>query len=264
MLGNWIPARHAVLLVLGMLLPVALAAPATAQTVRGYVIERDSERPVAAARVVAMDSTGTVRGSTESGRDGTFLLEMAEPGSYTVAVQRLGYRSRTDGPFELARDEVAGAAFYLEIQPLPVDEILAEVDREETNRYLEEEGFYHRAKAYAGQSLGPEEIREMGAFNFSDLARAIPFARYQSTFAGQGGLVLVSRQSGTSYCSPTIFIDGFRQFGGLDLDTYLTPDEVLGIEVYRGPQVPLEWDETGPRLGMGGCGVVLIWSRWGR
>lgn len=245
--------------VIALVFSVAIPRPAAAQLVRGYVMESDTGRPLGAARVALTDSAGTVLGVTESGIDGAFQLEVPEPGSYMVTVQRFGYRSETEGPFEVGRDRDAGVAFRLVPQPLPLDEVLAEVDRRDTNQYLEEEGFYHRQKARPGFFLGPEKIREIGAFGFRDLARRIPFARFEF-FGGGGGLLLKSRNPfADAYCAPTVYVDGHRQVGAFDLDAYLIPDDLLAVEVYRGDaQSPMEW--FAPQ----GCGVVLIWSRWGR
>lgn len=247
------------LFVIALAFSLTIPRPAATQVVRGYVIESGSGRAVATARVLATDSAGRVHGSTESGADGAFQLRLPEPGSYLVTAQRFGYRSETEGPLEVGTDGAAGVAFHLVPQPLPVDEILAEVDRRETNHFLEERGFYHRRKARPGFFLDPETIREIGAFGFRDLARRIPFTRFEPSIQEGGGLLLKSRSLRRGYCPPTVYVDGHRQVGAFDLDGYLIPDDILAVEVYRGlAQTPMEWAAPG------GCGVVLIWSRWGR
>ena len=62
-------------------------------------------------------------------------------------------------------------------------------------------------------------------------------------------------------CIPALYIDGtmVRRAGerGLYIDEFVRPDEILGIEVYRGSsEIPLQYGGT-----LGTCGVVLIWTR---
>ena len=44
-----------------------------------------------------------------------------------------------------------------------------------------------------------------------------------------------------------------------DLDTWMRPADVIGIEVYTGDTAPIEFQQA-----LSGCGSVLIWTKLGR
>ena len=76
------------------------------------------------------------------------------------------------------------------------------------------------------------------------------------------GVQLVERGMGGNSvllrgCAPAVFIDGIRVRGGASsIDDLVSPIEIAGIEVYRGPEVPVEFSGPGS-----GCGAILIWTQ---
>jgi hypothetical protein len=72
-------------------------------------------------------------------------------------------------------------------------------------------------------------------------------------------------------CAPAVYINGLVMTGRTadggdpisitadDLDTWIRPGDVTGIEVYAGDTVPPDFQQ-----GMSGCGSILIWTRLGR
>ena len=74
-------------------------------------------------------------------------------------------------------------------------------------------------------------------------------------------------------CTPTIYLDGatiidvpdWMPIGSqsdlvvsfeFDIDQWVSPEDVAGMEVYTGPaQVPVEFSTVGSE-----CGVVVIWT----
>src|SRR5688572_33486131 len=73
----------------GLLLVPALGLAQTG-TVTGTVTESRANAPVGGARVQALTAS-TVVAATQSREDGTFRLTVA-PGTYTIVVNRIGYR----------------------------------------------------------------------------------------------------------------------------------------------------------------------------
>jgi hypothetical protein len=72
-----------------------------------------------------------------------------------------------------------------------------------------------------------------------------------------GNKVLV-RGNSEGVCAAAIYLDG-RRLPGItvdELDQWVHPNEIAGIEIYAGPGTPPEYLE-GPR----GCGSILIWTR---
>jgi hypothetical protein len=69
-------------------------------------------------------------------------------------------------------------------------------------------------------------------------------------------------------CVPSVFIDGAYMFDlpASDLDAFVKPDEVAGIEVYTGLGVPGQFSAGNFGLGPGArpkepCGAVVVWTR---
>jgi len=60
------------------------------------------------------------------------------------------------------------------------------------------------------------------------------------------------------WCSPAIYLDGHHLNGvsADEIDVWVHPDEVAGIEIYSGPGAPVEFQQ-----GMTGCGSILIWTK---
>jgi hypothetical protein len=60
------------------------------------------------------------------------------------------------------------------------------------------------------------------------------------------------------WCAPAIFLDGvyISQFGADDLDGWLQPKDVAGIEVYSEATVPNEFQRQRT-----GCGSIVIWRK---
>jgi hypothetical protein len=70
--------------------------------------------------------------------------------------------------------------------------------------------------------------------------------------------VLMRSLGGNERCSPSVFIDG-RYVSGLtadDINLWVTPDEVAGIEVYSAAGMVAPFN-----TGVDGCGSIAIWTR---
>jgi hypothetical protein len=69
---------------------------------------------------------------------------------------------------------------------------------------------------------------------------------------------LLMRGISGDWCAPAIYLDGlhFPGLGASELDAWLRPGEVAGIEVYSEASVPNEF-----RLERSGCGSVVIWRK---
>ena len=106
-----------------------------------------------------------------------------------------------------------------------------------------------------GTFIGPDEINRRPIFTFGDFLRGIPGVTFNNeSIQFRGGGI----QGGG--CTPNIYIDGARVFADFGITTLIQPEEVEGIEVYRGvAQTPMEWSGLN-----GTCGVLLIWTKFGR
>jgi hypothetical protein len=82
----------------------------------------------------------------------------------------------------------------------------------------------------------------------------------------------IRMRSGFGSCEPAIYINGMAMTtmaadstkSGLatvtltsdDIDTWLRPRDVTGVEIYSGDNAPVEYQQS-----MTGCGSILIWTK---
>lgn len=69
---------------------------------------------------------------------------------------------------------------------------------------------------------------------------------------------ILMRGAVDEWCSPVIYIDG-RQMNDLtvdEIDTWVRPKDIAGIEVYAGAGVAAAYEQ-----GMTSCGSIVIWTR---
>jgi hypothetical protein len=72
-----------------------------------------------------------------------------------------------------------------------------------------------------------------------------------------GGAVVTMRSAFGNRCVPNFYLDGYllNLIGAEDLDVYVRPDDIAGVEVYSGV-VPPQFEP-----GLSGCGSIAIWTR---
>ena len=117
-------------------------------------------------------------------------------------------------------------------------------------------GFIERSRSGAGRYLDEAEIARRNPLVASDLFRMMPGLRVERTTHGE--ISLTMRGIFSDSCVPAFYIDGhhFRNLNGDDIDTWVQPKEIAGIEVYTGPGRPPQFHEA-----MSDCGSIVIWTK---
>lgn len=239
-------------LLLGAILFV-LPSRLSAQTVQGHLTDGRTRFALSVASVALRDEAGAVVARTEVNFLGAFRFDAPGPGIYSVLVESMGYRSTESDPFELVEGEVTTVDLYVFPQPIELDSLTVHGKSQRVAATLRKQGFYDRQQQGMGSYLTPEQIRRWPAVSVGDVLRHAPFVELQGNGI-QGNRILI-RKFGT--CQPTIYVDGNRIQGSPD--DWTRPEDIVAVEVYRGlTQIPLEWggNET--------CGVILIWTSFGR
>lgn len=238
------------------LLALALQAclitePLTAQTIRGLVLERVTDRPIGLGRVGLIEVGGdTIATATTDGR-GFFSVTAEDSGDYRVVVEAFGYRLDDAGPFELDRGDVRVVQINLEPAPLEIRGIDVETD-ETATPYLVGQGFVERRKMGFGHFLGPRELDDLRVVLRS--TEEI-FYRLPGVTLGPDERPRMTASSGGA-CVPVPFVDGVRVQKGRVRD-HAPLEHLEGIEIYtRAVQVPLQYSWAAQ-----GCGVVLYWTK---
>jgi hypothetical protein len=107
------------------LLLLAFAPALSAQTVRGHVIERGSQQPIAGAFVVLLDAGGFRVGATLSGPAGEFEHRAPHPGMYRLKVERIGAQTVTSPAFEIGAGAVVPYEMLVETRSVMLPAITA-------------------------------------------------------------------------------------------------------------------------------------------
>jgi hypothetical protein len=215
-------------------------ASATAQSVRGRVLDDSTGTPVAGARVDLLDLGGRVVHQGVTLQDGAFRLSAARPGQYRLIVRRLGYVPRTTPLLDLVASDTVAVAVRLTTAAVTLAPVTI-VGRGGTvtvfNPYLERLGYYDREVRYGREGLGlgtfldGDKLRPTAA-RVVDLLRDVPGIRIVS--AGGTKAYVGGRWSS---CRPDIFVNGtFVGRSGSDNAEEALPAAaaVAAIEVYPG------------------------------
>ncbi len=189
---------------------LAGALPASAQRLRGRLLDVESGEPLVAGFVSLLSLDGTTLVTAVSDREGHWLVVMPAPGSYYVAAKRVGYRPWVAGPVAVQAGDDLNAVYHLQRLPVTLDPV--EVTAQATKRFLELAGFYERQRADFGHFLTPDFIERRRAVRITDLLTALPGVSLVQTGTGSVGRVAVrlrgSNLSEGGLCRPRVFVDG--------------------------------------------------------
>ena len=173
--------------VLTLLMALAGALPASAQRLRGRLLDVESGEPLVAGFVSLLSLDGTTLVTAVSDREGQWLVVTPAPGSYYVAAKRVGYRPWVAGPVAVQAGDDLNAVYHLQRLPVTLDPV--EVTAQATKRFLELAGFYERQRADFGHFLTPDFIERRRAVRITDLLTALPGVSLVQTGTGSVGRV---------------------------------------------------------------------------
>lgn len=277
--------------VVAALLLHAGAGGVHAQQVRGRLLDRETNRPIAAGVLTLLAADSSVVMTAQSDADGHWRLEAPRPGTYTVTARRLGFRPWTSEPVTLQAGEDRNALVHL--RAVPVELGVVSVQAVAIRRHLELNGFFERQQGNFGHFLTPEAIERRQASRVTDLLTPIPGVQLVVAGSGNVGPAQIALRGSSvtdaGLCRPRVFVDGLMYARGdsrpvrirdaaateraseeaerrmdqtLSLDDIGHPSTIAGIEVYRSAtQVPVQFGGTSVETL---CGVIVIWTRTGR
>ena len=119
------PASVAAVLIL-----VAHCLPATAQVVRGRLVERGRDVAVATAMMSLVDPSGALAVHTLTRRNGLFHLAAPGPGTYRVRADRIGYATTFSDFFALAAGDTLALDMEAPVEAVELEGLTAEGDRQ--------------------------------------------------------------------------------------------------------------------------------------
>ncbi len=251
---------------------VALGKSPTALVARTLLLSTDtsgstSGNAVVSGRVVLEGNPGaggsqvTLAGTnviSTTDAEGEFTLRNLPSGTHVLLARHIGYAA-TAVSVDLSSREPKAVSITLP-RALDIMEPVLIIARR--TAALERVGFVQRRKAGWGHYFGPKELDQIKPNRFSDILRMVPSLDVQH--GTYGGTTVTSMRMRTSSvlgggCSVKFYVDGMRWFSaGLDdINAFVDAKEVVGVEVYNPPFVPIEFVS-----GLERCPAVVVWTKW--
>jgi len=243
---------------LGFAVVAALAgegSSAAAQTLRGTLLDRETNQPIAVARLFLIGSSGDTVAVGVSSSGGAFSLRSPEAGDFYLSASVLGYRETTVGVFELSKDGEISVEFRIMPAAIEVEGITVNLEGVVREPWLISNGFYGRLQSGLGRFLTPADIEKSRVLKVTELLYSMP----RVDVVSENGRDRVMMMSPLGACAPNIYVDGLlMSTDGRDVDMIAPLIAVEAVEVYVGAaQLPLQWSGTGAR----GCGAIVIWTK---
>ena len=240
-----------------LLLALAAAAPLSAQMLEGTVLDQANNQPVAEAHVEALRPNGRVAARARTDTAGHFLLQLREAGDYRIRTSRVGYRTATSLPLRVELRQTVAANVQISTSEVVLDPLTVTA-RSVPPRAprLDREGFYEREQRGSGHFLTRYEIDQANATESSEIFRTVPGIRL---LPAGGAHYRIALSRGGDDCQPRLVVDNLP-IATDELDSFVRPEQIAGIEVYRGPsETPARW------RGMPGvaCGLIVVWTQAG-
>ena len=218
---------------------------------------------------------------------GRWTLHARQPGTYFIAVRRLGYRPFVSPAMIIPTADPSSTVIRLDRLPVTLNPVEARAAAVRHN--LELNGFFERQKGNFGHFVSPEAIDRRQASRVTDLLTVIPGV--QLVVSGNVGPAQIGLRGSSvtdgGLCRPRVFVDGLMYTRGdsrpvrlrsttateqgdleeradraISLDDIGHPSTIAAIEVYRSAtQVPVQFGGTSVETL---CGVIVIWTRTGR
>jgi hypothetical protein len=213
----------------------------------GTVVAVAGGRPLAGAQVSITDGP-----QTRANERGEWTLLNAPIGTRMLEVRALGYY-----PDRRPVNVVAGAApvrVALSTLKAVLDTVRVSAARLRYDR--DRNAFQQRRRSGLGRYLTAEDIARRHPIVTSDLFRILPGLRVDRSPLGE--TLLTMRGTFEETCFPAFYLDGhhMRYLSADDIDDFVKPDEVAGIEVYTGAAAPPQFQQ-----GLSGCGSIVIWTK---
>ena len=205
----------------------------------GAVVTGPQNRPVAGATVSVAGSA-----STRTDSLGRWVLSGAPAGTRVLQVRAVGYfPSRTTVDFTSSDRSIQTSLSNMK-------EVLDTV-RVRADRIASANGFNDRRRMGQGRYLTAEDIERRQPIETSDLFRSMSGVQmYSDTIFVRGGV--------DDQCQPGVYINGmyFWTLTASEIDLFVKPKEISGIEVYTGASAPPQFQQ-----GLSGCGSIVIWTK---
>lgn len=231
---------------------LAVASPGAATSVKGMVrgtVLSLSDRPIEGARVEApMWGVATVTGA-----DGTFTLDKIPTGTQLLIIRHVGF-DPTRTAVNVTSRQPTEISVVLGPRVNVLDPVLVSARRKYA---LEQDGFLARQRTGEGKYFTAEDIQKRNPARLTDILTAVPGIIV--AHAPGGAVVRDARMAsilGAPVCT-RIWVDGheWRSVEPGDMDSFVSPHEIVGLEVYRARTAPIQF------RGIDECTTIVVWTQ---
>ena len=213
---------------------------------RGKVTSAVGGRPLAGAQV------GVANGPlTRANERGEWTITNAPTGTRVLEVRAVGYYPARQVVDVLDATQPVQTQLVTFKSVLDTMKVIANY-----TRYTILQGFRERSKTGLGRFLTESDVARRQPIVTSDLFTGIPGVFLD----GPRGLEqnITMRGVFEDRCIPTVYVNGgeMGKLNANDIDAFVSPDRILGIEVYRESQAPGQFVPP-----LSGCGSIVIWTK---
>lgn len=230
----------------GDTLVLAEGVPEGGGSLSGTVTSAAGGRPLAGALVILTGGR-----STATNDRGEWVLVDVPTGTRMLEVRAVGHY-----PVRRRVDVVTGAA-PVRVALSTLEAVLGTV-RVTASRLdaAHASGFTDRSRGGMGRFISRDEVERRQPLATSDLLSTVPGVQVERTGVGEAAITM--RGVFTSRCLPAVYIDGhhMRGLSGGEIDTWVHPEEIAGVEIYAGGLAPPQFES-----GMSGCGSIVFWTQ---
>ena len=212
-----------------------------AGTLSGTVVNATDGQPIAGARV------GIAGGpETRANERGEWTIAGAPVGTRMLEVRGVGFY-----PVRLpvhVLDDAAPLRVALSTTQSVLDTVKVTATR---MMDWQRAGFDDRRRHGQGRYLTAEDVARRQPIVTSDLFRVMPGIRVDRDAN------IIARGGSLAWCPPSFYIDGqyVEELKAGDIDTWVRPSDIIGVEVYTGISAPAEFQPA-----VKGCGSIVIWT----
>jgi iron complex outermembrane receptor protein len=232
-------------LVVAVCLAESVLAQATA-TLSGQVAAAGTGDPLLGVQIIV---TGT-RFWTLTNATGGFRITGLPPGRHVVEVKHAD-RAPLAFPLLFEPGKTVELAVKLETGSVTLPELVVEGRSRPASKMSP---FFQRKASGQGYFVTREDIEKRQPRILTDALRQVPGLRITCDFGKCTAQSFQEARRIMGGCPIQYFLDGLPFLGDVD---DMTPDQVEGIEIYRGSaSIPPEFNR-----GTALCGVIAIWSR---
>ena len=205
-------------------------------------------RPLNGARISIVNGP-----QTRANSRGEWMIANAPTGTRMLDVRALAHY-----PVTMVVDVVEGAPpLTIEMSTLQaVLDTVRVVAKRGGNRNLLE-FMQRKQRSGSGRFLTGEDIASRRPIYTSDLFRSIPGVSVDRDRNGDEVITMRGNSFSSPRCRASIFVNGMsmRGLSAGDINGFVRPNELIGVEVYSAAAAPAQFSEQN------GCGSVVFWTR---